>query len=512
MGGTGSDAGLAPGPLVAALAAEPDRVAFEHGDRVVRRGEVLAVIGRIAGGLRRAGIGPGSAVGMLTSVTPEAFAAYQAAFAVGARVVGVEPGYTAAQRAHVLAGLDACVVDAGTVEVPGGPLLSLGPVPGAADLLAGPDGPVPVSARADDVARLVYTSGATGLPKGCVQTYRALSARWSWRPDRWSRPVAELAAAASRFLLADTMAGAVILDYVTLCLLGGGTAVIPAGEDLASPPRALARLRISAAVLTVPRFHGLLDAVRSGGVDLGSLRALVVSGSPVSPTRYAEGALLLGPVLYKDYGQSENGMISLLTPDELARWGEAALRSVGRPHPDVEVRVTDRRGEPLPPGTTGAVRVRGASMMSGYWRDDERSAAVLVDGWLCTRDVGFLDEFGLLHLVGRTRDVVIVNAQLCYAGPVEEALARHPAVREAHVVGAPDERTGEAIHAFVVPSGDAVPAVAELAELVAAELGPTSVPATVTMVREVPRTVNGKPDKRELFARYRPDGAAPVPA
>jgi acyl-CoA synthetase (AMP-forming)/AMP-acid ligase II len=121
------------------------------------------------------------------------------------------------------------------------------------------------------------------------------------------------------------------------------------------------------------------------------------------------------------------------------------------------------------------------------------------DGWLRTRDLGRLDAEGFLHLVGRTRDVILVNALVVYAGPIERVLASHPEVDQAYVTGAPDERTGEAIHAFIVPAGGRAPDHDALLALVRAELGADSVPKTIREVAGVPVAASGKPDKRALL-------------
>jgi fatty-acyl-CoA synthase len=136
--------------------------------------------------------------------------------------------------------------------------------------------------------------------------------------------------------------------------------------------------------------------------------------------------------------------------------------------------------------------------MSGYWNDPEQTADTVRDGWLRTRDLGYLDERGLLYLVGRARDVIIVNAEVCYAGPIENVLIGHPDVDQAYVVGSPDERTGEAIHAFVVPAGDRTPDRVALAEAIRTTLGAASVPSTITVVTDVPVAASGKVDKRAL--------------
>ncbi|GAB3882308.1 hypothetical protein GCM10027612_12700 [Microbispora bryophytorum subsp. camponoti] len=148
--------------------------------------------------------------------------------------------------------------------------------------------------------------------------------------------------------------------------------------------------------------------------------------------------------------------------------------------------------------------MRSPFLMTGYRDQPEETGDVLRDGWLRTRDLGHLDETGLLYLTGRTRDVIIVNAIVVYAGPIERALAGHPGVAEAYVTGAPDERTGEAVHAFVVPAPGATLDHAALAELVRAELGADSVPRTITTVSSVPVAPSGKPDKRALVERHLP--------
>ncbi len=502
-----------PHSLLEALRSSPGDPAFEQGDRIVSRGELLETIRRLAGAMCDAGLGPGRAVAVRTAVSPEAFAAHMAAHALGCRVVGVRPGYPAGQLAHVLGtGVDALLVDRSTVtpELLGaaGPvtLLSLGPcspaVP-AVDLLAGTgtgEGrPLAVLARPDDVAALSFTSGSTGRPKGCALTYRALGEHWSWQPRLWSPATEELAAGFGRYLLFGTMASMVIMDFLGLCLLGGGTAVIPEEDGRPLFPYAIERHRITGSVVTVPRLCQMLDLLRNEPVDVGCLRALMVSGSPIGPGRLAEAVERLGPVVYQGYGQTEVGLISLLTPGDIAAFPDQALSSVGRPISGVEISVRDEEDREVAPGDTGEIHVRSPYLMSGYWGDPEETRDTLRDGRLRTRDLGHLDKEGFLHLAGRTRDVIIVNAIVVYAGAVERVLSGHPDVAEAYVAGAPDELTGEAVHAFVVPAEGAVPDCDALAALVGDELGEDSVPWTITVLPSVPVAASGKPDKRALL-------------
>ncbi|GLZ05224.1 AMP-dependent synthetase [Actinomadura sp. NBRC 104412] len=531
--------GVFPQALLDALRDAPGTPVFEHGGRTVSRGELLELIRRLTGAMRGAGLGPGRGLAIRTDVSPEAFAAHMAAHALGCRVVGIRsgapaewrgsgrmvspggvggrpstvirPGYPEAQLAHVLGmGADAVLLDAAAatpemLRAAGSiPLLSLGPCRGAVDLLAVPDDgrPLTVTARPDDVAALTFTSGSTGRPKGCAITYRALSEHWAWQPDAWGPTAAELARGFERYLLFGTLASMVVLEFLAPCVLGGGTAVIP--QDDAQPmfPYAIERHGITGSIITVPRLTRMLDILRREPVDVSSLRALMVSGSPLSPSRLAAAVGLLGPVVYHGYGQTEAGNIAMVTPRDIAERPSQALASVGRPHPGVQISIRNEQGGAVPAGTTGEIHVRSPYIMAGYWGESEETRDTLKDGWLNTRDLGHLDPDGFLYLTGRTRDVIMVNAMVVYAGPIERVLAEHPDVEEAYVVGAPDDEVGEAVHAFVVPAPGREPDGNALRELVAARLGADSVPRTVTVVPGVPVTDGGKPDKRALLGLH----------
>jgi len=189
----------------------------------------------------------------------------------------------------------------------------------------------------------------------------------------------------------------------------------------------------------------------------------------------------------------------MLTPADILQGSEHVLSSVGRPHPGVVVSVRNEAGEPVGAGHVGEIYVSSPYSMAEYWADPDETRATLDAGWLRTRDLGQIDRAGLLHLVGRTRDVIMVNALVVYAGPIEQVLASHPSVDQAYVTGADDEHTGEAVHAFVVLKTGHTLDQERLRTLVRSELGSDSVPQTVTQVSSVPVAPSGKPDKRALL-------------
>ncbi|MFF6958236.1 AMP-binding protein [Streptomyces sp. NPDC008317] len=483
---------------------DPGTPAFEFRSHPVSRGEVLDLVRRCVAGLRAAGLGPGGGVAVTTAVTPRGFAAQIAAHLLGCRVTGLRPGLTPSQLAHVLStGIDAVVADDSTATpallAAAGtrPVLDVDRDLSAAPADTSPDA-LTAHGRPDDIGLITLTSGSTGHPKGCAQTYRALSEHWSWQPARWSAITARLAAGYRRYLVFGTLTSAVMLEHLSLCLLDGGTAVIP--EPPLTFPEIWQRHRITACLCTVPRLYQILDTLRTEDIDTSSLRVLLVAGSPLPPHRLAEAADRLGPAVHQGYGQTETGMLALLTPEDLAERPEQVMDSVGRPMPGVDVSVRDPQGRPVRPGTPGEIWVRSAGAMSRYWQDEEQTREVVSDGWIRTRDLGTLADDGYLRLVGRARDVIFVNAILHYAGAIESALAAHPDVDQAYVVGAPDETTGEAAHAFVVPVVGRTPTADILRGAVRAELGEAAVPATVTVLDAMPVAPSGKPDKRALLA------------
>ncbi|MFG1606571.1 class I adenylate-forming enzyme family protein [Actinoplanes sp. NPDC049265] len=428
------------------------RPVFEHRGRTVTAGEMLSLTGRIVAGLRATGIGPGCGVAVRLGVHPAAFAALLACFTLGVRVIGVRAGLS------LPADLD---LDEERL----------------ASLLSHPDRGLTVTARPGDVARVILTSGSTGRPKGCRQTYAALNAGWAAVPSRWPPAIRELAGRLDRFLVFGSLNSQVMWEYATLTLAAGGTLVT---ADPPGLPAAAARHRATAQVITVGKLNQL---VRAAPPDVGPLRALLVSGSPLPPARLAAALDLLGPIVFHGYGQTETGMISMLTPAETGH-----LDTVGRPPPAVSTRLRD-----------GELHVRTPTQAIGYQDDPSETAAVFQDGWVRTRDLATLDADGYLHLTGRTRDIIIVHATLVHAAAVEAALCSHPAIAEAYVTGAPDDDTGEAVHAFIVPAGSPPPSPAELRAWVASRLGEAAAPATVTAIDEVPVTAAGKPDKRALL-------------
>lgn len=253
-----------------------------------------------------------------------------------------------------------------------------------------------------------------------------------------------------------------------------------------------ARWRPTTTFLVPTMLAMILDAPGVEDLDPGRLRALCYGASPIAPAVAERAQQVFGQVLTQTYGQSEAPMtITLLRPDEHDRVGSA-----GRPYSMVEVRVVDEDDQEVPPGESGEVVVRGQILMSGYWNRPEETARTLRDGWLHTGDIGTVDEDGFLYLLDRKHDIIISGGFNVYPREVEDCLLSHPAVREAAVVGLPDQRWGEAVHAVVATRGPAD--AEEILGWARSHLAGYKRPRGLTFFDDLPKSSAGKILRREV--------------
>jgi long-chain acyl-CoA synthetase len=237
---------------------------------------------------------------------------------------------------------------------------------------------------------------------------------------------------------------------VTLC---GGTHVMLARFDPAAVVDAINTQGVDTLVL-VPTMIGMLDQyLREHPQPLDRVRRLTYGASPISET-LMKRALEIFPNarIVQAYGQTELSPVATFLTHEYhvtTAGSVPRLRSAGRAIPGVELRVVDADLKTLPTGGVGEVLVRGPNVMQGYWRKPDLTAATIVEGWVRTGDAGYLDAEGFLFLVDRVKDMIVSGGENVYSAEVENALARHPAVLECAVIGVPDERWGERVHAVI---------------------------------------------------------------
>jgi long-chain acyl-CoA synthetase len=237
--------------------------------------------------------------------------------------------------------------------------------------------------------------------------------------------------------------------------------------------------------------------------DTANLKTIVYGGGPMYVAD-AEAALdRFGPKLVQIYGQGESPMTITCVSREVhadrnhPRWLER-LGSVGVAQSVVEVRVADENDNVLPPDETGEILVRGDSVMPGYWRNPEATAATLANGWLHTGDVGAMDADGFLTLKDRSKDVIISGGTNIYPREVEEVLLRHPDVAEVSVIGRPDPEWGEVVVAYVVARDGGTPEPAALDRMCLDTIARFKRPKDYRFVGSLPKNNYGKVLKTEL--------------
>lgn len=390
-----------------------------------------------------------------------------------------------------------------------------------------PDTPV----QEDDPFLIIYTSGTTGAPKGALYTHRRkMEDTKVWALNLTVEP-------SDRAMLVQPLfhiAGTIILAFMYV----GATHVISTSSsfDAEATVRTLEQERITFVQIVATHLISILDAKERIQPDLSALTRILYAASPMPVDLLRRGLEAFGLIFVQSYGQSEAGPNITSLPrgdhDVLHRPPDQqqVLRSAGRPCVGVQVRIVDSEGRECDRGDTGEITVHSKSMMAGYWRKPEETARAIVNGWLHTGDMGYFDADGYLYLVDRKKDMIVTGGENVFPYEVEQVLCRHPAVREAAVIGLPDPYWVEKVHAVVVLEGGAItpagcgeaagsgdaggdaagvfdaPAAAGLAEELRRfsrqYLAGYKVPKSVEFIDVLPRNAAGKVMRRELRARH----------
>jgi acyl-CoA synthetase (AMP-forming)/AMP-acid ligase II len=267
------------------------------------------------------------------------------------------------------------------------------------------------------------------------------------------------------------------------------------------------KYRVTEFFLPPTVIYRLLDMPGIDQRDFSSLRYLMYGAAPMSVEKLKQALALFGPIMLQGYGQSEApGAISFLRPGDHYVDGKIAsderLSSCGLPSVFNALAIMDDAGNPLPQGQTGEICVRGEIVMRGYYKDPEKTAQAIVNGWLHTGDVGSLDAEGFLHITDRKRDLIISGGFNVYPGEVEQVLWQHPAVLDCAVIGVPDIQWGEAVKAVVELKPGAVANQQELIAFCKEKLGSVRAPKSVDFVAVLPRSPVGKVLKKDLREPY----------
>jgi acyl-CoA synthetase (AMP-forming)/AMP-acid ligase II len=462
--------------------------------------------------LLEAGVASGDRVALYMRNCPEVIEAMFATWRIGAVTVPLNATYTPEELDYHLRDCGARLVI--TDVVGEATVAEVAAVAEVAVLVAGDDRPDGLDARIaaatgrpaplaevdpEEVAWIGYTSGTTGRPKGAMNSHRGLLAQAM-------STLADVQMLTSEHVTMHAAPLSHGSGYNAIAYTAKGcTQVIHQawGFDPALFCEQVERYRVAAMFLVPTQIKMVVDHPEARRRDLTSLGWIMYGGAPMYREHQKRALEVLGPVLVQIFGQTESPMSGTVLPREEHAFADDDPRahSVGRPRLGNEIAILDGDDNPLTSGATGEICIRGATLMLGYWQRPEETARSLRGGWLHTGDVGMLDEHGYLHILDRLKDMIISGGLNVYPHEIEDVLTAHQGIAEAAVIGIPDEKWGEAVHAVVV-RGDALLDAATVIAHAKGRLAGYKCPKSVEFVDALPKTSYGKIAKRELRARY----------
>ncbi len=477
-------------------ATHPDREAYVHGGKRA----TYAWLDRSADGfattLLDLGVAKGDVVTLLLSSSIKFAVCYLGALRVGAITSALNLRLGRMEQASIFRRTEPSVTIIGDgAEVPADVdpgielhVSALGPA-----FAAGP----PASGRlprldVTDPTCIVWTSGTTGAPKGAVYDHAAQNAI--------SRNMGELTAPGDRRLSVLPFAHVGYMTRMWDELLNATTLILP-GEPW-TPAEHLRMIRDEGVTMVtgVPtQWQRVLDHPDLAITDFSGVRVAGLGGASIAPELVCRMRERLGCPVLARYTSTEAGVC---TSTRIGDPDEIVANTVGRPAPEVELRLLDPKGREVEPGIVGEIVCRSPAMMRGYWRDPERSAEVIDDaGFLHTGDLGLYGDDGNLRIVGRLKEMYIRGGYNVYPAEIEGVLADHPAVDHCAVVGVTHGDLGEIGVAFVVAAPGSAPELAELRAWCRDRLADYKAPDRLVIVDDLPVTAMMKIDKRALAAR-----------
>ncbi|MEM5429266.1 AMP-binding protein [Cupriavidus oxalaticus] len=343
-----------------------------------------------------------------------------------------------------------------------------------------------------------FTGGTTGKSK-CAQYTMD---NWLANRDSFYAPGETWLDAGTRYLHMAPISHGSGLGLLPTMFRGGCT-VTQNVPDMRQWCRNVEAHGITVAMMVPTLLYRLLDMPEASSHDLSTLATCFYGAAPMSPNKLRQLQQRFGNIFVQAYGATEcMQRVAVLTKADHASASDERLGSAGRVTGQAEVVVVDESGKEVAPGVVGELWLRSRAVISGYYNNPEGTAAEFENGYWKSGDLGYVDEEGFLFIVDRKKDMIITGGFNVYAIEVESALSAHPAVALSAVVGVPDEQWGEIVHAEVILRDGCEVTAEALIEHVKATIGRFKAPKSIVFVTEIPVSVVGKVQRRQVREKY----------
>lgn len=502
----------------------PDKPYILMGDIVLPYGVCNDMSRRIANALLGLGVKKGDRVAIMAPNVPQYVLALHALFKTGMIEVPANPLYTVPELAHQFSdsGAETVIVMAmfasKAIELlkdPNSPVKRViyfqvpsGPVEVESgegiydlnELLANASNAEPdIEVTGDDIARLQYTGGTTGVPKGCVLTNAMIMSQAIRTSTISARGFTIVSKEDYRTL------GAIPLNHVygfnfniSVNLYTGGSIVLVAVPNADNLLAAIQKNQPTIFAAVPAMLIGLINHPDIATADISSLKGMFCGSAALAVETLKEFERLTGGHIIEGYGLSETTNIITANAFNTRKYG-----SVGLVWPDTDIVIVDVETgtKVMPRGEFGEIVTRGPQVIKEYWQNPEETALAIRGDWLYTGDIGYIDEEGFVFIVDRKKDIIICSGFNVYPRDVEEVLFAHPKVVEACVIGVPDPKRGETVKAFIALKPGETMTAEEVTAYCRESLAPYKVPHQVEFMDALPRTAVGKADKKALQTR-----------
>jgi long-chain acyl-CoA synthetase len=374
------------------------------------------------------------------------------------------------------------------------------------EMLGGDESDEPdVEVEKDDPVIILYTSGTTGLPRGAHYTH-------AQKLDNTRIKALEMGTKlGDRHLM--------ILPFFHIggdshvwpfFLTGGCNVILPNRSfDPVTVLKTVQEERVTDMQLVPTQLSALLSHPDLEKYELNSLNRIYYAASPMPVDLLRRGLEVFGPIFAQGYGQTESGPQICTLPKEAHQVldkpaeEQKVLASCGQPSLGVHVRVVDKDNVDVGPGEVGEIIAQSDSIMTGYWKKPKETAETIVGGWLHTGDLAYYDEKGFIYIVDRKKDMIVSGGENVYSREVEDVLYKHPAVAEAAVIGVPDPKWVERVHAVIALKAGARATEKDLIAFCKEHIASYKTPKSVEFVDSLPKNPQGKILKKDIRGRYR---------